>query len=87
VTRLPADPKDVLSLGQVVPTLAHNAELRDALCAYLDACVASDNTLDRVDSTCTIEYQRGKVAAFRWLKKRIRELENHREGETDGTLR
>jgi hypothetical protein len=59
--------------------LAGDASLRDALVAWVDEQIATENTLDRVDATHSLDYQRGRVAVLRSLRTKITALERPKE--------
>lgn len=71
-----------------VELLAHDPSLRDAFVAFVDAGIAVENSLDRVDTTHSVDHQRGRVAQLRSLKAMTVGLERPKdEGDSNGTVR
>lgn len=65
--------------------LADDASLRDDFTVYLTDLVGEENSLDRVDGTRSLDYQRGMVAGFRRLIEKTRAME--RKGDGNGSIR
>lgn len=83
--QLRAPSRAELSSLRFVRTLSTDAALRDAFEEYLGALAAAENSLDRVDETHSLDFQRGKVAALRGLIEFVRALE-HSKGDSDGAV-
>ena len=60
-----------------------NSELVDAFVALLGELTAAENGLDRVDDKHSIDYQRGKVAAYRRLAATAQQIATQRMKEKE----
>ena len=78
-------PHDVSSTA-FIHALVNDASLRSAFVAYLDGCIARENTLDRLDVQHPVDFQRGMVAAYRSLRNATVKLEPGKGEPNDGTI-
>lgn len=78
-------PPIAVSSQQFVQALAADAALRDAFEAYLREFLAAENTLDRIDAQHSLDFQRGKVAAYRYVIESVRALERSK-GDGNGSV-
>lgn len=72
-----------MTLPPFMQLLAQDSMLRDAYVALLDDLIGTENSLDRVDPTHPVDYQRGKVAALRAQREKALAIDAHR-GASEG---